>query len=73
MENRQQDRRINGAALETIMQDVLRGMQEFTRDTCSGCSAANLEILGVEKAGDTSTRTADVLPFPLPRGIADPD
>jgi hypothetical protein len=73
MQNRKQDRRINGAALETIMQDVLRGMQEFTRDACSGCDAANLEILGVEEAGDASVLTADVLTFPSPREYAGPD
>ncbi|HUT40840.1 MAG TPA: hypothetical protein VM011_05800 [Gammaproteobacteria bacterium] len=68
MQNRQQDRRINGAALEIIMQDVLRGIQDFTRDACCGCHATSLEILGVEDAGNAAVRTAEVLPFPAARG-----
>ncbi|MGB5539402.1 MAG: hypothetical protein WBO37_04890 [Gammaproteobacteria bacterium] len=68
MQNRQQDRRINGAALELIMQDVLSGMQDFTRDACCGCPATGLEILGVEDAGNAAVRTAQVLPFPAARG-----
>jgi hypothetical protein len=64
MQDRARDKRINGTALESIMQDVLRGMQDFTRDTCSGCDAGGLEILGVEAAGGTARRPADILPFP---------
>jgi hypothetical protein len=67
MQNRQRDRRINGTALETIMQDVLRGMQDFTRETCCGSNAASLEILGIEDAGRSAVRTAEVLPFPALR------
>jgi hypothetical protein len=73
MQNGQQDRRINGAALELIMQDVLRGMQEFTRDACCGCDAAGLEILGVEDAGSASLRQAEVLQFPANQKITRPD
>lgn len=65
MQNTRRDRRINGAALETIMQDVLRGMADFTLDACCGCDAANLEILGVETPdGETVRRPAAVLRFP---------
>jgi hypothetical protein len=64
MQNRVQDKRINGAALESIMQDVLSGLEEFTRDVCCGCDAAGLEILGVEAAGTLAQRSADVLPLP---------
>jgi hypothetical protein len=67
MQNRVQDKRINGAALESIMQDVLRGLQDFTRDACRGCDAAGLEILGVEDAGDSAKRPADVVPFTAAR------
>ena len=73
MQNRQQDRRINGAALEMIMQDVLRGMQDFTRDACCGCYAADLEILGVEDAGIAAARSALVLPFPALRNTSPGD
>ena len=64
MRNGQQGRRINGTALEMIMRDVLTGMQEFTAEACRVCDAANLEILGVEQAGNASIRSADVIPFP---------
>lgn len=64
MQNKARDKRINGTALESIMQDVLRGMREFTHDTCRGCDAIGLEILGIEDAGDMAVRSAAVLPFP---------
>ena len=73
MQNRQRDRRINGAALEMIMHDVLRGMQDFTRDACCGCNASSLEILGVEDAGNTAVRSAQVLSFPAPRSDTSSD
>ncbi|MEZ5540501.1 MAG: hypothetical protein R3F42_00455 [Pseudomonadota bacterium] len=68
MQNEVRDRRINGAALESIMQDVLQGMSEFTRDVCRDCSAAGLEILAIEDAGTMAQRAAQVLPFPATGG-----
>ena len=65
MQNTRRDRRINGAALEMIMQDVLRGMADFTLDACCGCDAENLEILGVETPdGETVRSPSAVLRFP---------
>jgi len=73
MQNRQHDRRINGAALEMIMQDVLTGMQDFTLDACTGCVTANMEILAVEAADSSVIRSAEVLPFPPRRSDNLPD
>lgn len=73
MQNRQRDRRINGTALEMIMQDVLRGMQDFTHETCCGCNADSLEIIGVEDAGNASIRQAKILPFPSDFKTTRPD
>jgi len=67
MQKKQQDRRINGAALENIMQDVLTGMQDFTLDACCGCNAASLEILSVEPTGKPATRPVAALRFPSRR------
>ncbi len=67
MQNRQQDRRINGTALELIMQDVLRGMQDFTSDTCRGCDTAGMEIIAVEEADNPAPGPARLLSFPACR------
>ena len=63
MHNKPKDKKINGAALEMIMYDVLKGMMEFTHDTCAGCDAANMEIVAVEKAPDTPRGASNILPF----------
>jgi hypothetical protein len=63
-------KRINGAALEMIMRDVLNGMFDFTHQTCRGSETAKMEILAVEKAVNTSTpeQQATILPFPVKNG-----
>ncbi len=63
MHNKPKDKRINGAALEMIMQDVLKGMVEFTHGTCAGSEAANMEIVAVEKAENISREASNILPF----------
>jgi hypothetical protein len=61
------DKRINGEALEQIMQDVLQGMMQFTEDTCAGCNAAGLEIQSVEPPGNCQTPPANnIVPFAHP-------
>jgi hypothetical protein len=64
MHNKLKDKKINGAALEMIMQDVLKGMTEFTHDTCAGCDAANMDIVAVEEASNVSRDPSNILPFP---------
>lgn len=64
MQDKVRNTRINGTALESIMQDVLRGMQDFTRDICCGSDASGLEIIAVEDPGDAALRKAEILPFP---------
>lgn len=64
MQDKARNTRINGAALESIMQDVLRGMQDFTCDACCSSDASGLEILSVEDPGDAARREAEILPFP---------
>jgi len=65
--NKLNSKRINGAALEMIMRDVLDGMFDFTRRTCCGCESGNLEIIAVEKADNSSLpkQPAMVIPFPV--------
>lgn len=67
MNNKLKDKRIRGAALETIMKDVLQGMVEFTHDTCAGCDTARLEIIAVEKASNASRKPSNIVRFPRPR------
>jgi hypothetical protein len=64
--NKLNSKRINGAALELIMRDVLDGMFDFTNQTCCGCETAKMEIIAVEKDIDSSTskQPATVIPFP---------
>ena len=57
-------KRINGAALEMIMRDVLHGMQGFTTEVCSGSETGRMEILAVEEAENTVQEKATVIPFP---------
>ncbi len=56
------DKRISGAALELIMQDVLDGMQNFTQDICSQCTHAHIDIVTVERSSN-SCEAAVILPF----------
>lgn len=63
MQNRA-SQRINGAALEMIMQDVLHGMHEFTSEVCSGSETATMEIIAVEKADHSQPDTACIISFP---------
>jgi hypothetical protein len=57
-------KRINGAALEMIMRDVLHGMQSFTTDACSGSETGRMDILAVEDAENSIQEKAAVIPFP---------
>ena len=43
-------KRINGAALEMIMRDVLHGMHGFTNEVCRGSEMGRMEIIAVEEA-----------------------
>ena len=52
--------RIDGAALESIMQDVLQGIQEFTSEACLCGDTAGMEILAVEKPDMPG---ADIIPL----------
>ena len=54
--------RINGSALESIMQEVLDGMQAFTCEACCGTDAATMEIIAVERPADDPC-LARILPF----------
>lgn len=62
--NKLDSKRINGAALEMIMRDVLHGMQGFTTEVCSGSEAGRMEILAVEEAENSVQENATVIPFP---------
>lgn len=62
--NKLDSKRINGAALEMIMRDVLHGMQGFTTEVCSGSEAGRMEILAVEEAENSVQENAIVIPFP---------
>ena len=64
MRNRLNNRRINGAALEMIMRDVLDGMTDFTQETCSGSETGRMEILAIEEAVNTAPKRINVIPFP---------
>jgi hypothetical protein len=66
MHNKPKDKKINGAALEMIMQDVLKGIVGFTHDTCAGSDAANMEIVAVEESPDTPDEPSNILRFPRP-------
>jgi len=57
-------KRINGAALEMIMQDVLQGMNGFTNEVCSGSETGKMEIIAVEEAENNPREKATVIPFP---------
>lgn len=66
MQNKSNSRRINGTALEMIMRDVLDGMFDFTNQTCCGCETTKMEILSVEKPGNStpSGQPENVIQFP---------
>jgi glutamyl-tRNA reductase len=57
-------KRINGSALESIMLDVLQGMQDFTSETCISGDATSMEIIAVERAEQPAANSAQVIPFP---------
>jgi hypothetical protein len=63
--NAMNSKRINGNALEQIMNDVLSGMTEFTHQSCRYCHAADLEIISIEKGHAGQQESAVVLAFPL--------
>ena len=65
MHNKLNSKRINGAALELIMRDVLDGMFDFTNQACCGCKTAKMEIIAVEKDAGNSVPTSagTVIPF----------
>ncbi len=67
MQNKPDSKRINGAALEMIMRDVLDGMFDFTRQACCGSKTAKMEILAVEKAVNSSApkQPSTVIRFPV--------
>ena len=56
--------RIIGSALESIMQDVLQGMQDFTSEACIDGDTAAMEIIAVERPGHGMAELADIIPFP---------
>lgn len=64
----QGSRRIMGAALESIMQEVLQGMQDFTREACVHGDTAAMEILAVERPEPGIHTSADIIAFPGKRG-----
>lgn len=64
-------KKINGAALEMIMRDVMQGMLGFTHESCRGSETAKMEILAVEEAENTTQHTATVIPFPGKSGKPD--
>jgi hypothetical protein len=57
-------KRINGEALEMIMRDVMQGMLCFTHESCRDSESATMDIVAVEEAENTATRSATVIPFP---------
>jgi len=61
------NKRINGVALEMIMRDVLHGMHDFTTDVCSNSETGRMDILAVEEAVNSVLEKARVIPFPLAR------
>ena len=66
MHNKLNSKRINGAALEMIMRDVLDGMFDFTQQACRGSETAKMEIIAVEKPVNSSDSkpSATVIQFP---------
>jgi hypothetical protein len=62
--NKLNSKRINGAALEMIMHDVLHGIHGFTSEVCSGSEAGKMEIIAVEEAEKSPREKARVIPFP---------
>lgn len=65
MQNKLNSKRIDGAALELIMRDVLDGIFDFTSQACSGSETATMEIVAVEAPdeADSPARSAAVIPF----------
>ena len=61
------EKRINGQALESIMRDVLEGMQEYTCDVCAGSVAGEMTVLSVERPDCQQSASARIIPFPARR------
>jgi hypothetical protein len=61
------DKRINGRALESIMRDVLDGMQEFTTGASADSVPGKMTILTVERPACQQTVEARIIPFPSRR------
>lgn len=59
------DRRINGQALESIMRDVLEGMQDLTCGVSASSVAGEMTVLSVEKPADQQTPMARIISFPI--------
>ncbi len=59
------DRRINGQALESIMRDVLEGMQDLTCGVSAGSVAGEMTVLSVEKPAGQQTPMARIISFPI--------
>jgi hypothetical protein len=70
MTNKLKDKRINGAALEQIMQDVLQGMARFTEDSCQDSCTRNLEIHSVLQDYRNDLSMKNVIPFERPKKSA---
>lgn len=64
MSEKQKSKRIEGAVLESIMRDVLEGMQGFTHDSCIDSETGDMGIISVERPRRTLRRCATVIPFP---------
>ena len=57
-------KRINGSALESIMLDVLQGIQDFTSETCINGDTASMEIIAVVREEQPAANSSDVIRFP---------
>lgn len=64
MSGRRKEKRIGGNALESIMRDVLDGMQGFTRESVVDSDPADMQIIGVERPERCGKHRATVIPFP---------
>ena len=62
--NHMKDRRIKCQALESIMRDVLEGMQDFTCDVSASSEPGEMTVLSVERPDCQQTPMARVIPFP---------
>jgi len=56
--------RISGNALESIMQEVLQGIQAFTSEACVYGDASVMEIIAIERPESDPGNSADIIAFP---------